>query len=128
MTFFNQYMVLAYLARGNFGKVYLCLNTADHRLYAVKVCTTCRSTPRPAQCARPLCSFQHFQHVRFDARFVPTAAGTKRTRLVMSADLGCHSIQAGEVMTVQSKQKPRLVHVKQLPVGLSRHYSTSSFA
>ena len=37
MTFFNQYMVLTYLARGNFGKVYLCLNTADHRLYAVKV-------------------------------------------------------------------------------------------
>jgi len=41
MTFFNQYMVLSYLARGNFGKVYLCLNTADHRLYAVKVRTTC---------------------------------------------------------------------------------------
>ena len=37
MTFFNQYMVLTYLARGAFGKVYLCLNTADHRLYAVKV-------------------------------------------------------------------------------------------
>jgi len=41
MTFFNQYMVLSYLARGNFGKVYLCLNTADHRLYAVKVRTRC---------------------------------------------------------------------------------------
>ena len=36
-TFFNQYMVVRYLARGNFGKVYLCFNTEDHRLYAVKV-------------------------------------------------------------------------------------------
>ena len=38
-TFFNQYMVITYLARGAYGKVYLCFNMVDHCLYAVKVRT-----------------------------------------------------------------------------------------
>ena len=44
LTFFNQYMVITYLARGNFGKVYLCFDTEDHKLYAVKVIAVTRTT------------------------------------------------------------------------------------
>ena len=54
ITFFNQYMVLRYLARGNFGKVYLCLNTADHRLYAVKVGQLHNSSSRRLKAWRPI--------------------------------------------------------------------------
>ncbi|GAX78183.1 hypothetical protein CEUSTIGMA_g5625.t1 [Chlamydomonas eustigma] len=36
-TFLNQYVVVKTLGRGNFGKVKLCLNMLDERLYAVKM-------------------------------------------------------------------------------------------
>ncbi len=36
--FVNQYLVVKFLGRGACGKVFLCLNTLDLRLYAIKVC------------------------------------------------------------------------------------------
>jgi hypothetical protein len=36
--FVNQYLVVKFLGRGACGKVFLCLNTQDLRLYAMKVC------------------------------------------------------------------------------------------
>ena len=38
-TCINQYVVIKALGRGSFGKVKLCLNTFDGRMYAVKVST-----------------------------------------------------------------------------------------
>lgn len=35
--FVNQYLVVRFLGRGACGKVFLCLNTYDLRLYAMKV-------------------------------------------------------------------------------------------
>jgi len=35
--FVNQYLVVKYLGRGACGKVFLCLNTRDLRLCAMKV-------------------------------------------------------------------------------------------
>ena len=35
--FVNQYLVIKFLGRGACGKVFLCLNTHDLRLYAMKV-------------------------------------------------------------------------------------------
>ncbi len=35
--FVNQYLVVKFLGRGACGKVFLCLNTHDLRLYAMKV-------------------------------------------------------------------------------------------
>jgi hypothetical protein len=37
-TCINQYVVVKTLGRGSYGKVKLCLNTLDGRLYAIKVC------------------------------------------------------------------------------------------
>jgi len=36
-TFVNQYMVVQYLGRGTSGRVFLCLDVVEHRLYAVKI-------------------------------------------------------------------------------------------
>lgn len=33
----NQYLVVKFLGKGSSGKVFLCLNTQDMKLYAVKV-------------------------------------------------------------------------------------------
>ena len=33
----NQYLVVKYLGRGSCGRVFLCMDVHDHRLYAVKV-------------------------------------------------------------------------------------------
>ena len=37
VTFVNQYVVIKYLGKGANGRVFLCLDMADSRLYAVKV-------------------------------------------------------------------------------------------
>lgn len=37
-TFVNQYVVIKYLGRGACGRVFLCMDMNDNRLYAVKVC------------------------------------------------------------------------------------------
>lgn len=37
--FVNQYLVVKYLGRGACGKVFLCLNVEDWKLYAMKVRT-----------------------------------------------------------------------------------------
>ena len=37
VTFVNQYVVIKYLGKGANGRVFLCLDMADTRLYAVKV-------------------------------------------------------------------------------------------
>jgi len=42
-TLVNQYLVVQYLGRGTSGKVYLCIDVLDRRLYAVKIV---RKTPR----------------------------------------------------------------------------------
>ncbi len=39
-TFVNQYVVIKYLGRGACGRVFLCMDMTDNRLYAVKVCST----------------------------------------------------------------------------------------
>lgn len=39
--FVNQYLVVKFLGRGACGKVFLCLNTHDLRLYAMKVRRLC---------------------------------------------------------------------------------------
>ena len=39
--FVNQYLVVKFLGRGACGKVFLCLNTHDLRLYAMKVRGDC---------------------------------------------------------------------------------------
>ncbi len=39
-TFVNQYVVIKYLGRGACGRVFLCMDMTDNRLYAVKVCAT----------------------------------------------------------------------------------------
>ena len=36
-TFVNQYVVIKYLGRGACGRVFLCMDMEDNRLYAVKV-------------------------------------------------------------------------------------------
>jgi len=36
-TFVNQYVVIKYLGRGACGRVFLCMDMNDNRLYAVKV-------------------------------------------------------------------------------------------
>lgn len=36
-TFVNQYVVIKYLGRGACGRVFLCMDMYDNRLYAVKV-------------------------------------------------------------------------------------------
>ena len=36
-TFVNQYVVIKYLGRGACGRVFLCMDMGDNRLYAVKV-------------------------------------------------------------------------------------------
>lgn len=41
MTFVNQYVVIKYLGKGANGRVFLCLDMCDTRLYAVKA----RPTP-----------------------------------------------------------------------------------
>ena len=38
-TFVNQYVVIKYLGRGACGRVFLCMDMGDNRLYAVKVTT-----------------------------------------------------------------------------------------
>ena len=38
-TFVNQYVVIKYLGRGACGRVFLCMDMNDNRLYAVKVDT-----------------------------------------------------------------------------------------
>ena len=38
-TFVNQYVVIKYLGRGACGRVFLCMDMTDNRLYAVKVCS-----------------------------------------------------------------------------------------
>ena len=40
----NQYVVIKYLGRGACGRVFLCMDMNDNRLYAVKVCfdMTCK--------------------------------------------------------------------------------------
>ena len=35
-TFVNQYVVIKYLGRGACGRVFLCMDMTDNRLYAVK--------------------------------------------------------------------------------------------
>ena len=42
VTFVNQYVVIKYLGKGANGRVFLCLDMADTRLYAVKVCIMLR--------------------------------------------------------------------------------------
>ncbi|KAG7673052.1 hypothetical protein Ndes2526B_g05377 [Nannochloris sp. 'desiccata'] len=42
-TLVNQYLVVQYLGRGTSGKVYLCIDVLDRRLYAVKIV---RKTPK----------------------------------------------------------------------------------
>ncbi len=37
VTFVNQYVVIKYLGKGANGRVFLCLDMCDSRLYAVKV-------------------------------------------------------------------------------------------
>ncbi len=37
VTFVNQYVVIKYLGKGANGRVFLCLDMCDNRLYAVKV-------------------------------------------------------------------------------------------
>jgi len=37
VTFVNQYVVIKYLGKGANGRVFLCLDMTDTRLYAVKV-------------------------------------------------------------------------------------------
>ena len=39
-TFVNQYVVIKYLGRGACGRVFLCMDMNDNRLYAVKVSAT----------------------------------------------------------------------------------------
>ena len=39
VTFVNQYVVIKYLGKGANGRVFLCLDMCDNRLYAVKVPT-----------------------------------------------------------------------------------------
>ena len=48
VTFVNQYVVIKYLGKGANGRVFLCLDMCDNRLYAVKVCT---SPACPLTCA-----------------------------------------------------------------------------
>ena len=36
-TFVNQYVVIKYLGRGACGRVFMCMDMEDNRLYAVKV-------------------------------------------------------------------------------------------
>ena len=43
VTFVNQYVVIKYLGKGANGRVFLCLDMADTRLYAVKVRTAAAS-------------------------------------------------------------------------------------
>ena len=43
VTFVNQYVVIKYLGKGANGRVFLCLDMCDTRLYAVKA----RRAPRP---------------------------------------------------------------------------------
>ena len=44
-TFVNQYVVIKYLGRGACGRVFLCMDMTDNRLYAVKVmCSGCLVT------------------------------------------------------------------------------------
>ncbi len=50
-TTINQYVVVKTLGRGAFGKVKLCLNTLDGRLYAVKVRRRGRALPRRGSAA-----------------------------------------------------------------------------
>ena len=40
VTFVNQYVVIKYLGKGANGRVFLCLDMCDNRLYAVKVWTS----------------------------------------------------------------------------------------
>lgn len=40
-TFVNQYVVIKYLGRGACGRVFLCMDMNDNRLYAVKVGNLC---------------------------------------------------------------------------------------
>lgn len=49
----NQYVVIKYLGRGACGRVFLCMDMTDNRLYAVKVC---------AQAACPACVPCHLGH------------------------------------------------------------------
>ena len=41
VTFVNQYVVIKYLGKGANGRVFLCLDMCDNRLYAVKVSPYC---------------------------------------------------------------------------------------
>ena len=41
VTFVNQYVVIKYLGKGANGRVFLCLDMCDNRLYAVKVGHCC---------------------------------------------------------------------------------------
>ena len=43
-TFVNQYVVIKYLGRGACGRVFLCMDMTDNRLYAVKVGMLCTLT------------------------------------------------------------------------------------
>ena len=48
VTFVNQYVVIKYLGKGANGRVFLCLDMCDNRLYAVKVPKPhCFSTSSP---------------------------------------------------------------------------------
>ena len=45
-TFVNQYVVIKYLGRGACGRVFLCMDMTDNRLYAVKVCSILTHTAK----------------------------------------------------------------------------------
>ena len=47
VTFVNQYVVIKYLGKGANGRVFLCLDMCDNRLYAVKVPKPHRITNHP---------------------------------------------------------------------------------
>jgi hypothetical protein len=46
VTFVNQYVVIKYLGRGACGRVFLCMDMYDNRLYAVKVGLILVKVPR----------------------------------------------------------------------------------
>lgn len=67
-TFVNQYVVIKYLGRGACGRVFLCMDMTDNRLYAVKVMRSasltclCAWSSRTHMNKQPDCFWVHHQH------------------------------------------------------------------
>ena len=112
-TFVNQYVVIKYLGRGACGRVFLCMDMTDNRLYAVKA----RPAPLCPLCCAPCLPDMHAAAAAASASLARQAPGAllqavlgKSTRVAALHLRCCQAAVAGQrqQQQLQDAQGPRL--------------------